>query len=235
MAEKKKRRSRAEIAAEYGTVAPEPYSWESEVEYFRRLAKEADQRMVRLEKAAGVYVAKRGQNKGQVSIPKKGFENVLSYAYRQAINDIQTLSGKRDATRFNTVLKKNKSGQVNQTLLHSKINAVKRFLEAPTSMTSTIKEMYQKRADKINEKYGTTFTWQELGRFFESAGYDKLRAKLIASDVILKQIGKMQKNVDPKAVKAGADQNIRVSEDKVVAEVGKIIKDNQLTLKDFGL
>lgn len=212
------RKSRQQIASEYGTQVPERKPGQSEEAYFRQLAKRADQRLVRLEKLAG----------------EENFEGVLTFAYKGALKDIRQLTGNRDATRFNVALQKTKSGKVNQALLHAKINAVKRFLEAPTSMKSTVVRSYQKRADKINAKHGTSFTWQQMGRFFESAAYEKM-LKTYGSDVILKAIGRKQRQEKPGDIKKGAEQNVRVRDDAVVNEVGKAIEAEQLTLKDFGL
>lgn len=214
-----RRKTPAQIAAEYGTEVPPIKPGQSEEAYFRQLAKRADQRLVRLEKLSG----------------EKNYQGVLQYSYRKAMYDIKSLSGDRSATRFNIALKKNKDGSVNQAMLHAKINAVKAFLEAPTSMKKTITEMYEKRADTINSKYGTSFTWQDMGRFFESAAYDKLRAIGYGSDFILKNVGEMQKAVKPKKVEQSVQQNVRVPEDRVAGEVRDAMNAMQLTLKDFGL
>lgn len=213
-----RQKTRAEIAQQYKTTVPEQKPGQSDVAYFKQLAKRADQRLVRLEQLAG----------------QKNFEGVLNYAYKSAIKDIRQLTGNRDATRFNVALQKTKSGEINKSLLHAKINAVKRFLESPTSMKSKIIETYKKRADTINDKYGTNFTWQELGRFWESAGYEKQR-KDYGSDVILKSVGKMKEEVKPENIRKGAEQNVRVSDDAVVSDVVKAFKASGLTLKDFGI
>lgn len=212
------RKTRQQISQEYGTQAPEMKPGQSEEAYFRMLAKRADQRLVRLERLA----------------EQQNFEGVLSYAYKSAMKDIRQLTGNREATRFNVALQKTKSGDINKALLHAKINAVKRFLESPTSMKSTILESYKKRADTINRKYGTKLSWQQLGRFWESAGYQKM-LKTYGSDVILKAIGQKQKTAKPDDIKKGAEQNVRVPEDAVVKEVEKAMTDSQLTLKDFGI
>lgn len=211
-------KTRAQIASEYKTTVPEQKPGQSDVAYFKQLAKRADQRMVRLERLS----------------TEKGFEGVKSYAYKSAINDIRQLTGNRDATRFNVALQKNKNGEVNKALLHAKINAVKRFLESPTSMKSTIVESYKKRADTLNARYGTNFNWEQMGRFFESALYQKL-AKIFGSDIILKIIGRLQHAVNPSAIEESLNQNVRVRDDAVLAEVQKTLDAQQLTLKDFGI
>lgn len=213
-----RQKTRAEIAQQYKTTVPEQNPGQSDAAYFKQLAKRADQRLVRLEQLAG----------------QKNFEGVLNYAYKSAIKDIRQLTGNRDATRFNVALQKTKSGEINKSLLHARINAVKRFLESPTSMKSKIIETYKNRADTINEKYGTNFTWQQLGRFWESAGYEKMK-RTYGSDVILKAIGQKMKAAKPEDIRKGAEQNVRVSDDAVISEVSKAISAEQLTLKDFGI
>ena len=212
-----KQKTRSEIAAEYSTQIRDIRPGESEVQYFRSLAKVADQRMVRLERLA----------------MQDNYKGVLSYSYQSAQYDIKALSGNPNATRFNIALKKNKDGTVNQAMLHAKINAVKRFLEAPTSMKKTITQSYQKRADTINKKFGTNFTWQQMGRFFESRAYNEMRGKHFASDMILKAIGRIQKTAKKKDIQAGVDQNIRISGDAVVNEVASEIQSAGFTVKDF--
>ena len=212
-----RQKTRQQIAAEYNTTVDPIKPGQSEVDYFKQLAKRADQRMVRLERLA----------------EQENYRGVLSYAYQTAVYDIKTLSGDPNATRFNIALKKNKDGTVNQQLLHAKINAVTRFLEAPTSMKKTITESYQKRADTINRKFGTNFTWQQMGRFFESAAYEKMRGKSFASDTILKAFGSIKKAFGAKKVTEAQIQNVRVSDDNVVNEVSGAIVKAGLKTSDF--
>lgn len=224
--ERKRQKTRAEIAAEYGTTIGAPGSkikdiqpGETEVQFFKRLAKVADQRMVRLERLA----------------EKENYKGVLSYAYESAVYDIKALSGNPNATRFNIALKKNKDGTVNKSLLHAKINAVKRFLEAPTSMKSTITDVYAKRAATLstNMKLKKPLTWQQAGRIFESRAYDTMRRKGYTSDQIVKAVGAINSKTKKADISKALDQNIRVSDDAVVNEVAQAIAGEQLTLNDF--
>ena len=215
----KRSRTRSEIAADYGTQIPDINPGQSEVDYFRQLAKRADQRMVRLERLA----------------EQDNYKGVLSYAYESAVYDIRSLTGDPDARRFNVALKKNKDGTVNKTLLHAKINAAKRFLESPTSMKSKITEVYQKRADTLSKNMGLEkpLTWQQAGRIFESRAYDTMRKKGFTSDQIVKAVGAINSKTKRSDVTKALDQNIRVSEDAVVNEVAQAIAGEQLTLNDF--
>jgi len=53
--------------------------------------------------------------------------------------------------------------------LQGQINAVKRFLDAPTSAKKSIDELFKRRADSLNEHYGTNFEWQDLANVFDRA------------------------------------------------------------------
>lgn len=119
--------------------------YKEELSLFRKLAKRADQRLRQLEKDAH----------------RSGFENLLNWAYRKAMKDIRYWSGEGKTT-FNRDAPRN----LNQ--LRAKRKDIEEFLNAPTSMISTTKEMFEQRADTLNEKYGTNFTWEELGNVFEN-------------------------------------------------------------------
>ena len=139
---------------------PKRVSLESE---YRKLAKRADQRLLRLEELA----------------KKPGFESVKQYAWKRAQRDIRSWSGEK-ATRFNTAPPSN----TNQ--LKAKIADIKRFLSSASSTfgstreTKGIYKIYQERANTINEKLekegiAGRFTWQDLAQLFESGLWEKLK------------------------------------------------------------
>lgn len=144
---------------------------ESLQQQYRRLAKLADQRMVRLEKLS----------------TKDGFTNVLKFSYARASKDIEHWSGKLDKPRFN------RNMPDNAKQLEAKIRDMQTFLQAPTSTKAGIESVYKARADTINEKYGNNFTWQDLSTFFDSSGYERAD-KTYGSKTVLKAIATIQKN-----------------------------------------
>lgn len=147
---------------------------ETDLQYYRRLAKQADQRLVRLEG----YQHERN------------FENVTQWAYARAQKDISKWSGP-DARRFNTAPPMKEVGGkkvIDEQRLRSKIKDIKHFLESPTSTKKGIVQTYQKRVDTINEKFGTNFTWQQFAQFTESETFQKLNMKF-GSLTIMKAIG----------------------------------------------
>lgn len=132
---------------------------------YRRLAKRADQRLVRLEKYE----------------KEKGFESITQYAYRVAMKDISTYTGKGTTKgRFNTKppMKTNKrTGEksLNVTRLEDKIADIKKFLQSPSSTKKGVLDIYKKRADSLNKSsiFGdqqADFTWQEWANFWEKVG-----------------------------------------------------------------
>lgn len=196
--------------SKYRVYAPDQKPNESDAAYFKRLAKQADQRLVRLERYA----------------EQEGFKHIKDWAYRGAMQDIKAFSGE-DATRFNVMLPKTQEGEVNKIALKARINAVKRFLEDVTSTKQGIVKVYRGRADTINRKYGTNFTWEELANFYSKGYAEKFDQSIGGSDVILKAIGKIQR--DDQAIikgirKANAEQK-QIDKDAIVGEVADRLKE----------
>lgn len=157
---------------------------ETDLQYYRRLAKQADQRLVRLE----AYSHERN------------FQNIKEWSYARALTDITKWSGP-DAQRFNTAppMKEDSAGQmvIDEQKLRSKIKDIKTFLEAPTSTKKGVIEVYKNRVAKINKDHGTNFTWQEFAQFTESATFEQLDMTY-ASRTKLKAIGTIQKAFEGK-------------------------------------
>lgn len=167
---------------------------------FDRLRKGANDRMYELEQSA----------------TKDEYKGVLGYAYAKAQKDIESWGGK-NATRFGKAEK-------NYNALLGQVNDLKRFLSMPSSTTAGIKEIYQKRTNTINRKYGTDFTWQELAKFFDSGLGDKLQN--YGSKTAFKAIGEMQKNKDKiiADIEASKDAHVQVDNKHLQATVNKMLK-----------
>lgn len=172
---------------------------------YKRLAKQADQRLVRLEAASR----------------EKGYEGILTYAYALAADDARR-TGATDPKhpRFNT------KPPESTKALQAKINDMIRFLNSPTSTKSGVTKMYKKRTETLNKKFGTNFTWQEAGRFFEKHG-SKFNKKKGSSAMILKTIARIQKSAEAieDFLNLDRDQNVDVSPEAVQdAVVDKLLK-----------
>lgn len=154
---------------------------ESIESYYRRIAKVADQRLVRLERLAGL----------------PGYGNATQWAYRRAASDIETWGGNIEKPRFNT------KPPESLNALRAKINDIKAFLGSESSTKSGITETYKNRAKTINSKYGTSFQVDDLAKVFNNGLMKKLEAKGFSSKTILKAIGYIQDNAtDEDALKA---------------------------------
>lgn len=149
---------------------------ESDMHYYRRLAKVADQRLVRLEELS----------------KQPGYKGVKNYAYKKAIYDAKTYGAKGTKPRFNIALERDQAGKIIEQRFKEKIETMKQFLESPTSTKYGIQEVYKKRTQTINERYGTNFTWQQLADYFNK-GYDQKVSKRVGgSKTALYAIGKIQ-------------------------------------------
>lgn len=180
---------------------------ETDLQYYRRLAKVADQRLVRLEELAGM-------RKGKPGTP--GYEKVTSYAYERAMRDLEIYGG---GTRFNTKPPLNKDGTIDNRLLSEKLADIRAFLSSVTSTKQGITKVFQDRADTINKKFDTNFTWTDLADYYRSGDAQlKLKKKIVNSDILLRAIGLIQRADAEvvKDIKKGASDKVIKSSDKMV-------------------
>lgn len=146
---------------------------------YRRLAKRADQRLVRIEKEYS---------------KQKGFENLKNYAYKKAMMDIRHWGGP-DAKRFNIAPPKGKNATADTMMLKAKIADIKDFLEKPTSTLKETRKVYERRAEKLSETWGIDMSWQQIKNVTDSALFEKLEAKMDRY-IVLKVMGVIQDNKD---------------------------------------
>lgn len=156
---------------------------ESDTDYFKRLAKMADQRLVRLEEAEGM----RGKS------ASSKYAGAYRFAYNRALEMMD-----EGQIRFNQNIPKPGTFEWRE-----RVNEIQRFLKSPTSTKSGI-NMIQQATKTINDKYGTNFKWTEFASFIESGDFDKLK-ETYGSDVILKAMGKIQAAQDK--IKKGLDEH----------------------------
>ena len=146
-----------------------------------RRAKLADQYMRRLEKLSN----------------EKGYEHVLQFAYARARRDIRAWSGE-DAKRFDTKAPRTVQG------IRAKLSDIERFLSSPTATKTGIKNIYEKRAKTLSERYGVSADWQDMAKYY-SRGTNEKFDNLYGSKTSLLAVGKIQKNARAvqKALKKG--------------------------------
>lgn len=176
---------------------------------YKRMAKAADQRLVRLE----------GYEK------EPYFKTATKWAYSRAMNDIEkwaTDEQKALSTykpRFNTKVAMTAEGKPNRQQLIAKMNDIRTFLEAPTSTKTGITNVYKKRADSINKAYGTKFTWQTMAKYYESADSEKAD-KEYGSKTVAKAIAVIQKKGKKQIDQIqDANEKIIIEDDKQLEKV----------------
>lgn len=196
--------------------------------YYRRLAKVADQRLVRLEKLKN----------------QPGYENAWKWAYQSAQRDIQKWGG---GTRFNT------KAPANANQMKAKINDIKSFLGAKTSTKQGITNVYKKRADTFNRKYGTNFTWEDLADYYgneRNKQIERYMASEVANRAIAVINSKLNKGVKleelQKQARMRKDGGVEFSYTKVSGEAGeydmvvdsavhKILRSRKMTAEIYDL
>ena len=171
---------------------------------YRKLAKVADQRLVRLESYQH----------------DKNFKVATLWAYPKAMKYIERWSG-AGAKRFNT-----KPPESDVDLL-KKIADIKEFIDMKSSTKQGIIEFYKKKAYTINENNQTNFTWQQIGELFEDGGaWDTLRENMFGSDTIFTTIGNYQQNKDD-VVKGILDEVNKVTRLDNKQPIGQLRKELQ--------
>ena len=151
---------------DYGIKDIDQRPGESNIDYYMRLAKRADIQMTRVEKLS----------------KEKGFEAVQGYAYAKA---------KRELAAFGWKHFERKPPE-DQKIFRERLSAVKEFLSSPTAYKGGITDVYENKAKALNEKYGTSFNWQDMADFFNKGTFDKL-SQSFGSKTVLRTIGTIQK------------------------------------------
>lgn len=155
-------------------------SYDDLVKQYRKLAKRADQRLVRLEKLSG----------------QKNFKQVKQWAYKNAVTDALQWGASVKKPRFNIAPPVDKNGDISPSMLKAKIRDIQNFLEKPSSTKAGIIQIYQKKADTLNKKYadyGLNLSWSDVGDLFESSLYKKLD-KSLTSGTRIKAIATLKNN-----------------------------------------
>lgn len=121
---------------------------------YKKLARKADNRLRAIERYS----------------EQEYYKGIERYAYARAMRDIEIWSGS-GKKRFETKPPDTLQG------IRAKINDIVNFLESPTSTKKGVTEIYIKRAESINKKFGTNLTWKELADYYTSKAHTKEGSK----------------------------------------------------------
>ena len=196
MAENKRKRLKANALIEKYNIKKAGIKEGETLEHaYTRLAKQADQRLLRLEQLADAQ-------------PDK-YQGVLKFSYGAAAADLKNIKGSIGKPRFNRAMPTDKK------TLQARVNDMISFINSPSSTKGGIDKIYQKRVDTINERYETNFTWGDWARFIETKKDDF--NKNWNSKLVLMAIGKMQKSPETiiDDLKKSADTHADVSQEKI--------------------
>lgn len=186
---------------------------ELEKEY-RKLAKRADQRLVRIE---------------QLSKSDKKFRGAKQFAYERARRDIKAWGGSTKKPRFNTKPPKTTQG------LKAKIADIKNFLESKTSTKSGIKATYKKGAETMRQKYGFSASWEDMVKYYQKGINNKLESKFGYNTTII-ALGVIKKNkskVKEELVKSGS--NVLTSDKALNKVINEMLLKYSSDLKEIGV
>lgn len=218
---------------------------ESDRQYYRRLAKQANQRMVRLEDAAqagAIAKAQRIAAKSSDISKEEIFINVTKYSYSKLQFNAEKLKG--GLKRERGAGKEHRGYRFSETLLTDlsdkqvsrRIEMLKDFLESPTSTIQDVKQIYKKTAETFNKTYGTDFTWETMAKYYYSGLADKFKSnESIGSDGGLEVMAVLQKTPD-KVIKnlQNIDAIVETVDDEVLQEtVREALKENGKLIQEL--
>ena len=216
---------RKQTAEQYGFSVPDydPFGGESELRYYQKLASRADRRLQALEKLSMQDIT--------------GFKDILKYAYSTAMYEIRKMRG-QERSRFGQSIPRTKSGEINRMELHRRTEAVKRFLESPTSTKTGTLKVYKHRADQLNKSLGLSgadaLTWQDIANYYESKFAEKKDSEY-GSKTKFRALGavrRISKNTELlNQIRSG--ENVKIAKDAVVNEVALNMIRNGLNPSDI--
>ena len=220
--------------------------WEAVSKESRKLAKRANQRLVRLEHYA----------------EREGLSEILKFAYKNAQQYISSnLGGTRykehvklyDVSDGTSQLTGEALYKANVMIQRQRIKAMTEFLEAETSTlgqaragkkTLGIKKIYDKRTQTINQKflnkYGLSMSDSDLKRFFESKKQAKLEQLVssslmfVVASVIKKYNLKSNKRELEKFMRSHIDlEQYDLKPEDIKAKKGESYKDYVTRMQEF--
>ena len=197
----KKATSRGDFLSDYYKIPKTKAGVLADYEKMRRLAND---RLANIEK---------------VKETREGLENVLKYAYKRTVHDLN------GATRFPS---KGSIEQMNYNAVVGKLNAMRRFLKSETSTLRGIQSTYKRSTNAFNKKYGTNFTSSDLAKFFnkDTGLYEKIKNSTdYGSETIMLAIAEIKANRGEKLsqIKEETAKHVQVNDMLVQQAVDDIL------------
>lgn len=198
---KKKVTSRGDFLSDYYKIPKTKAGVLADYEKMRRLAND---RLANIEEARET---------------KEGLENVLKYAYKRTVHDLN------GATRFPTM---KSIEDLNYNSVVGKLNAMRRFLKSETSTIRGVQATYKRSANAFNKKYGTNFSPSDLAKFFnkDTGLYEKIKNSTdYGSETIMLAIAEIMANREEKLqeIEELSERHQQVPDGLVNQAVGDII------------
>lgn len=107
---------------------------------------------------------------------QEGFEGIKDFAYYNAMRDIRKVRGE-EYKRFNIPKNTHQLEKVKRSL--------ETFLGATTSTKKGIISVYEQNAATLNEKFGSNYSWQQMGQFLKAAKFEKLKSDYDSTRAII--------------------------------------------------
>lgn len=195
-------------------TSPETYQSNAPLELqYKRLAHTANLRMDKLRELS----------------KESGFQGVTKMSMAKLQHSARVRGFLTESGRLSEAIPKI-NGNINQSELKIRIKELQYFLTRPTSTKTGIIEINQKKADTINERYGTDFTWQDIETYFESGFAEKADSKY-GSKTALRALGVIQKNKDTvrKQMQQHRKKVVIADDSQLQKSVDKALKDKGLT------
>lgn len=176
------------------------------------------------------YIANKGKraNTRLVALEKKGYESLPAYNYvssKLAKRNVYTESTKKGNLKFTLSTRKLLKGvpqkNARNVLLEQATN-IQDFLQAKTSTTSGVTDMYNKAYKSFSKDIDISF--DEYTLFFKKGGFDKFDTTYISSDRIVYMIGKYGMDT---ILKMQSDELYNVKSVKEFEDIAKQIKEGR--------
>lgn len=182
-------------------------SGESWSAYVKRIAKVADQRLVRLEDLSRT----------------KTYKGVLEFAYKRAKSDIDSWTegglSKGQLPRFNRGI-----SQMDDRQLKDYAMDIHRFLNSKTGTVGGINKYYTENAARLSDMMGLKepMTWRDLAELNVNGVLSEAnRSETYGSDTVFKTIGKVKKKIDKIKASIKKNKKITMTEDEIKESIDK--------------